>query len=77
MLQHVDAGRRTEIDAINGALVRESRKLGLAAPCNETLTALLKGRELNAVRRRENPDLDYEAWEAEVRAEEEEKAAAR
>ena len=77
MLQHVDAGRRTEIDAINGALVRESRKLGLAAPCNETLTALLKGRELNAVRRRESPDLDYEAWEAEVRAEEEEKAAAR
>ena len=73
MLQHVDAGRRTEIDAINGALVRESRKLGLAAPCNEALTALLKGRELNAIRRRENPDLDYDAWEAEVRAEEDEK----
>ena len=76
MLQHVDAGRRTEIDAINGALVRESRKLGLAAPCNEALTALLKGRELNAIRRRETPDLDYDAWETEVRAEEEKGAAA-
>ena len=76
MLQHVEAGRRTEIDAINGALVRESRKLGLAAPCNEALTALLKGRELNAIRRRENPDLDYDAWEAEVRKEQEKEAGA-
>ena len=76
MLQHVEAGRRTEIDAINGALVRESHKLGLAAPYNEALTALLKGRELNAIRRRENPDLDYDAWEARVAAEEERAAGA-
>ena len=74
MLQHVEAGRRTEIDAINGALVRESRKLGLAAPYNEALTALLKGRERDAIRRRERPDLDYGAWEAEVAAEEEQQA---
>ena len=70
MLQHVEAGRRTEIDAINGALVRESHKLGLAAPYNEALTALLKGREHDAIRRREDPDRDYDAWEAEVAAEE-------
>ena len=74
MLQHVEAGRRTEIDAINGALVRESHRLGLAAPYNEALTALLKGRELNAIRRRETPDLDYDAWEAEVREEQEKEA---
>ena len=71
MLQHVESARRTEIDAINGALVRESRKLGLAAPYNEALTALLKGREQDAIRRRETPNLDYDAWEAEVAAEEE------
>ena len=71
MLQHVEAGRRTEIDSINGALVRESHKLGLAAPYNEALTALLKGRERDAIRRREDPGLDYDAWEAEVAAEEE------
>ena len=76
MLQHIEAARRTEIDAINGALVRESRKLGLAAPYNEALTALLKGREQDAIRRRENPDLDYDAWEAEVAAEEEKAAGA-
>ena len=71
MLQHVESARRTEIDAINGALVRESRRLGLAAPYNEALTALLKGRERDAIRRREDPDLDYDAWEAEVAAQEE------
>ena len=70
MLQHVESARRTEIDAINGALVRESRRLGLAAPYNEALTALLKGRERDAIRRREDPGLDYDAWEAEVAAEE-------
>ena len=76
MLQHVEAGRRTEIDSINGALVRESRKLGLAAPYNEALTALLKGRERDAIRRRDEPDLDYDVWEAEVAAEQEREAAA-
>ena len=76
MLQHVEAGRRTEIDAINGALVRESHKLGLAAPYNEALTALLKGREHDAIRRREEPDLDYDAWEAAVAAEQEKAAEA-
>ena len=75
MLQHVEAGRPTEIDAINGALVRESRKLGLAAPYNEALTALLKGRERDAIRRREEPDLDYDAWEAAAAAEEEQRQA--
>lgn len=76
MLQHVESARRTEIDAINGALVRESRRLGLAAPYNEALTALLKGREQDAIRRRESPDLDYEAREAEAEAEEEKRAGA-
>ena len=76
MLQHVEAARRTEIDAINGALVRESRKLGLAAPYNEALTALLKGREHDAIRRRQTPNLDYDAWEAKVAAEEEEASGA-
>ena len=37
MLQHLDRGRRTEIDALNGYVARESRKLGLAAPYSEAL----------------------------------------
>lgn len=45
MMQHLARGQRTEIDALNGYVARESRKLGLAAPCNDALTKLMKGRE--------------------------------
>jgi 2-dehydropantoate 2-reductase len=39
------ARRRSEIDVINGAVVRLSRELGLEAPYNETLCAVLRRRE--------------------------------
>jgi 2-dehydropantoate 2-reductase len=71
MLQHVEAGRRTEIDALNGALLREASALGIATPYNEALVALLKGRELHQRRRIHEPDLDYAAWEARIAAGEE------
>jgi 2-dehydropantoate 2-reductase len=45
MLQHLDRGRRTEIDALNGYVARESRRLGLSAPYSEALMMLMKGRE--------------------------------
>lgn len=45
MLQHLDRGQRTEIDALNGYVARESARLGLSAPCNDALTRLMKGRE--------------------------------
>jgi len=41
MLMDVLGDRRTEIDAINGAVVRRGRELGLAVPVNETLTNLV------------------------------------
>lgn len=66
MLQHVEAGRRTEIDALNGALLREAAALGIATPYNEALVALLKGRELHQMRALHEPDLDYAAWEARI-----------
>ena len=66
MLQHVDAGRRTEIDALNGALLREAQALGIATPYNEALVALLKGRELHQMRAIHEPDLDFDAWEARI-----------
>jgi 2-dehydropantoate 2-reductase len=43
-LDHL-AGRRAEIDAINGKVVELSRELGFEAPYNETLCALLRRRE--------------------------------
>ncbi len=45
MMQHLDRGLPTEIDALNGYCARESARLGLSAPCNDAITRLMKGRE--------------------------------
>ena len=66
MLQHVEAGRRTEIEALNGALLREAKALGIKVPNNEALVALLKGREVHQQRVIHEPNLDYDAWEARI-----------
>jgi 2-dehydropantoate 2-reductase len=43
-LDHL-ARRRSEIDVINGAVVTRGRELGLEAPYNETLCAVIRARE--------------------------------
>lgn len=45
MLQDMQASRATEIDFLNGAIVRFGRELGVPAPLNETIVALVKGVE--------------------------------
>jgi 2-dehydropantoate 2-reductase len=45
MLEDVEAGRATEIELINGALVREARAHGVEAPLQEAVYALVRGRE--------------------------------
>jgi 2-dehydropantoate 2-reductase len=45
MLQSIEAGRRTEIDFINGAVVRAAEKYGVPTPVNRTLVACVKGIE--------------------------------
>lgn len=42
MLQDIAAGRRTEIDAINGALMRYGEQTGIATPVNETMFLLVR-----------------------------------
>ena len=42
MGQDVDNRRQTEISAINGFIVSEAKKLGIEAPINQTLTALVE-----------------------------------
>ncbi len=44
MLLDVLAGRRCEIDVINGAIPPAAREVGLAAPVNETVTALVRAK---------------------------------
>jgi 2-dehydropantoate 2-reductase len=45
MLQDFDKGRETEIDFMNGAIVREAGELGIATPVNATITRLIKALE--------------------------------
>jgi len=45
MLQDVLAGRRTEIDSLNGAVAREAELLGIPAPTNTAVTLLVKALE--------------------------------
>jgi 2-dehydropantoate 2-reductase len=45
MLQDFEAGRRTEIDVINGAVVRAAGETGTPVPLNRALVALVKGWE--------------------------------
>jgi 2-dehydropantoate 2-reductase len=42
MGQDFDYKRRTEIDAINGAVVREAEHLGIPVPYNQMITDLIK-----------------------------------
>jgi 2-dehydropantoate 2-reductase len=44
-LQDVRAGRRTEVDALVGAVVRRGDEHGVATPVNRTLASLLRGWE--------------------------------
>jgi 2-dehydropantoate 2-reductase len=68
MLQHVEQGRRTEIDAINGALVREAHALGLAVPYNEAVVAIVKGVEKSRHQLLHEAPVDYAQLEAKAAA---------
>lgn len=45
MLQSIEAGKATEVDFINGPIVRHGEILGIATPVNKTLVAMVKGYE--------------------------------
>jgi 2-dehydropantoate 2-reductase len=45
MLEDVEAHRRTEIDMITGALVREALRLGVPVPLHEAMERLIKAKE--------------------------------
>jgi 2-dehydropantoate 2-reductase len=50
MLQHIESGRATEIDALNGALVKRAKAHGIAVPANEMIVLAVKAREASVVR---------------------------
>jgi 2-dehydropantoate 2-reductase len=45
MLQDIEAGRRTEIEAINGAVVRLGQEHGVPTPLNATVTQMIRALE--------------------------------
>lgn len=45
MYYDLKAGKRLEIDALNGAIVRLAKQQGRAAPVNEAVTCLMKAKE--------------------------------
>ena len=45
MLQDVEAHRPTEVDWLNGGIVRFGREHGVPTPLNEAVVALIKGME--------------------------------
>lgn len=45
MLQDIESNRRTEIEAINGVIVKEGERLGVATPVNRVLTLLVQSLE--------------------------------
>ena len=47
MGQDMDHRRPTEINAINGFIVREARRIGLSAPVNQTLAALVQTKQFH------------------------------
>lgn len=55
MLQDILRGAPTEIDTINGAIVREGRRLGVPTPFNELLCDLVKALEATAPLRVQEP----------------------
>ncbi|MEK6742313.1 MAG: ketopantoate reductase family protein [Nitrospirota bacterium] len=45
MYYDVKAGKRLEIDALNGAIVKLAHEKGISVPVNETITSLIKTKE--------------------------------
>jgi 2-dehydropantoate 2-reductase len=68
MLQHMEQGKQTEVDSLNGAIVRMGRELGVPTPYNEALTWMVQG--INAHRRlvMHGAPVDYAELEKQAKA---------
>ena len=67
MLQHMEEGRQTEVDALNGAVVRVGQQLGIDTPYNRATTLMVKAREeYMHITSRKTP-IDYEALERQAK----------
>jgi 2-dehydropantoate 2-reductase len=63
MLVDLEQGERTEIDAINGAVISEANRVGIKVPANQLVTALIRAREGRGSSTRDTDDADIAATE--------------
>jgi 2-dehydropantoate 2-reductase len=68
MLQHVEAGKRTEIDSLNGVIVEEGRTHGIPTPFNEALTLMVRAIDARNAFVAKGP-VDFDALETQRKAE--------
>ncbi len=54
MLQDIQKGKRTEIDALNGAIVNLAKEANITTPVNAVITKLIKAKEQICKRRKRN-----------------------
>lgn len=67
MLQHMEEGRPTEVDALNGAVVRAGQKLGIDTPYNHATTLMVKAREQYMRNASRKTPIDYDALELQAK----------
>ena len=63
MLQQIEASRETEVDALNGAVVREGAALGIPTPYNQAITWMVKSLQDKRARTARDPNIDYDELE--------------
>jgi hypothetical protein len=68
MLQHLEAGRATEIEALNGALVKKAKSLGIPTPVNATIAAIVRGIDAQRQMRSNNTVIEEAVMEALARS---------
>src|SRR6266496_6665618 len=67
MLQHIEEGRPTEVDALNGAVVRAGQKLGIDTPYNHATTLMVKAREQYMRNVSSKTPIDYDVLELQAK----------
>jgi len=67
MLQHMEEARQTEVDALNGAVVRVGQQLGIDTPYSRATMLMVKAREEYMRIASRNPPIDYEALELQAK----------
>jgi 2-dehydropantoate 2-reductase len=67
MLQHMEEGRPTEVDALNGAVVSAGQKLGIDTPYNHATTLMVKAREQYMRNVSGKTPIDYDALELQAK----------